>query len=121
MKNDQNHYKALKHWQNILPQLPCVVITSYIFDEVVTFLNSRGYHEKAVRIGNRWLNSPSVKIIHIDDALFSKGWTYFQRHNDKRYSLTDCLSFVVMQESEISMVFTLDHHFTQAGFIREPQ
>lgn len=79
LKNDQNHYKALKHWQNILSQMPFIVMTSYIFDEAVTFLNSRGYHEKAVKIGNRWLNSPSVRIIHIDDVLFSKGWAYFQR------------------------------------------
>ena len=120
LERDQNHDRALRHWREALFGFPRVVITSYIFDEVVTFLNSRGHHAKAVQVGNRWLQSPSVQMIQIDEALFSKGWAYFQRHADKNYSLTDCLSFVVMREFDIPFAFTFDHHFRQAGFVTEP-
>jgi uncharacterized protein len=121
LRNDQNHFRAMQHWQQFLTTFPHVVITSYIFDEVVTFLNSRGYHAKAIQVGNRWLNSPSVQLIHIDETLFRKGWLYFQQYDDKDYSLTDCLSFVVMQDLEIHKAFTFDHHFAQAGFVIEPE
>jgi uncharacterized protein len=35
---------------------------------------------------------------------------------DKRWSLTDCISFTVMKEEGIAEALTGDHHFEQAGF-----
>jgi len=46
----------------------------------------------------------------------ASGWTLYQQRPDKEWGLTDCISFVVMQEQGISEAFTSDHHFTQAGF-----
>jgi predicted nucleic acid-binding protein len=40
---------------------------------------------------------------------------YRSRH-DKEWSLTDCVSFVVMQDEGISDALTGDKHFEQAGF-----
>jgi predicted nucleic acid-binding protein len=35
---------------------------------------------------------------------------------DKEWGLTDCISFVVMQEQGLTDALTADHHFEQAGF-----
>lgn len=35
---------------------------------------------------------------------------------DKDWSLTDCTSFVVMQDAGINEALTGDRHFEQAGF-----
>jgi uncharacterized protein len=35
---------------------------------------------------------------------------------DKVWSLTDCISFTVMQERRLQLSWTGDHHFEQAGF-----
>ena len=121
LANDINHAAALLHWQKLAGALPPLVTTSYIFDETMTFFNSRGFHSKAVRVGNNILRSPSVELIHIDEVLFYEGWAYFQKHQDKKYSLTDCISFIVMQQQGINEAFAFDHHFTQAGFITEPK
>jgi predicted nucleic acid-binding protein len=94
--------------------------TSYVFNEVVTYLNSRGFHAKAVQFGNNILLSPSVQFIHVDKALFSESWKYFQQHQDKKYSLTDCISFIVMKKFGVNTAFTFDQHFTQAGFNKMP-
>jgi predicted nucleic acid-binding protein len=118
--NDQHHLAATHHWQGFVAALPDLVTTSYVFDEVVTFFNSRGQHAKALQVGNNLLQSPSVQFIHVDTALFYEGWTYFQRHQDKDYSLTDCISFIVMQKLSIRRAFAFDQHFVQAGFIKEP-
>lgn len=118
--NDQHHQAAIRHWQGVVTALPRLVTSSYVFDEVVTFFNSRGVHAKAVQVGNHLLQSPSVQLIHVDTALFYEGWTYFQRHHDQDYSLTDCLSFLVMQKLGVRTAFAFDQHFVQAGFTKEP-
>jgi uncharacterized protein len=118
--NDQHHQAAVQHWQRIVTTLPPLVTTSYVFDEVVTFFNSRGHHAKAVQIGNDLLRSASLQLIHVDEGLFYEGWTYLQQHQDKDYSLTDCISFVAMQRLSISTALAFDRHFVQAGFTKEP-
>jgi predicted nucleic acid-binding protein len=119
--NDQNHQAAQTHWQQVVTTAPTFITTSYIFDEVVTYFNSRNYHAKAVQVGNYLLLSPSVQFVHVDETLLYLGWAYFQQHQDKRYSLTDSISFIVMQQYEIQVAYTFDHHFIQAGFQKEPQ
>ena len=118
--NDQYHQTAMQHWQGIVAERPRLVTTSYVFDEIVTFFNSRRHHAKAIEVGNNLLQSPSTQLIHVDTALFYEGWAYFQRHQDKDYSLTDCISFLVMQKLGIQKAFAFDQHFVQAGFTKEP-
>ena len=35
----------------------------------------------------------------------------------KEWGLTDCASFVIMEENAITHALTTDHHFEQAGFV----
>lgn len=57
-----------------------------------------------------------LEVIHVTETLINRGLELFKRRLDKDWSLTDCISFVVMQDRGISNVFTTDHHFEQAGF-----
>lgn len=118
--NDKNHQAAVQHWHSATADLPNLVTTSYVFDEIVTFLSSHGLYEKALQVGQRILRSPSVQFIHVNEVLFYEAWSYFQKHQDKNYSLTDCISFVVMRDEDINTAFAFDHHFVQAGFSKEP-
>jgi predicted nucleic acid-binding protein len=114
--DDQNHFVATRHWKRLLKSQPSLITSTYIFDELVTFLNSRNRHAKAVQIGSRLLSSTSIQVIHVDEALFYDGWTFFQKHSDKSYSLTDCISFLLMKRLKIEAVLSFDRHFKQAGF-----
>lgn len=51
VENDQHHDEAAKHWPCVFEEPLIFVTTSYVLDEVVTFLNSRRQHSKAIRIG----------------------------------------------------------------------
>jgi len=77
LANDKNHAAALQHWSQVVTHLPPLVTTSYVFDEVVTFFNSRGYHAKAVQIGHNLLHSPSLQLIHIEELCSSTGGRIF--------------------------------------------
>ena len=115
-EDDQHHKMALQHWQNLLKNLPLIVTTSYIFDEVLTFFNSRNRHAKAVEIGENLLGSNLIELVQVDENLFIEGWKFFQKYNDKTFSLTDCISFALMTELDITTALTFDKHFKQAGF-----
>lgn len=114
--DDQHHEEAVEHWRDVAPQLSTIVTTTYVFDEVVTFFNSRDRHRKAVEIGRRLRESRIAEIVQVDEGLFEDGWTRFQERPDKRYSLTDCISFVVMERREINEALAFDRHFEQAGY-----
>lgn len=94
LADDQHHDLAGQYWQSLVTSKPNLVTTSYIFDEIVTFFNSRNRHDKAVEVGNRFLTSTAIQLIQVDEDLFLEGWNYFQKHGDKSYSLTDCISFL---------------------------
>lgn len=113
---DEHHLRARKHWQSFSRSLIPILTTSYVLDEAVTYLNSRGHHAKAVEIGTRLLTSPSTELVHVDEELFRSGWSYFTSRPDKRFSLTDCISFVLMRQRDITDALAFDAHFTQAGF-----
>src|SRR5450631_140232 len=43
-------------------------------------------------------NHPRIKIIPASTSLFQSGIDFFEQWPDKEWSLTDCLSFIVMQD-----------------------
>ena len=48
--------------------------------------------------------------------LLEQGMDLYARRPDKEWSLTDCISFVVMSQNGLEEALTGDHHFEQAGF-----
>jgi len=59
---------------------------------------------------------PDVKIVPATDDLFEKGVELYASRADKSWSLTDCISFVVMSDLGIDEALTADQDFEQAGY-----
>jgi len=57
-----------------------------------------------------------LEVIHVSEELIKEGWELFKNRMDKGWSLTDCISFMVMKNMGVSKAITSDHHFEQAGF-----
>ena len=62
-------------------------------------------------------SDPDVVIVPADDGLFQRGVELYRQRPDKDWPLTDCVSFVVMQDQNIREALTGDVHFEQAGFV----
>jgi predicted nucleic acid-binding protein len=62
------------------------------------------------------LTDPNIQIVWQTQALFEAGLNLYKSRLDKGYSLTDCISMVVMQQSNIQETLTHDRHFAQEGF-----
>jgi predicted nucleic acid-binding protein len=55
-------------------------------------------------------------IVPPEPELFERAIEFYGRRADKAWSLTDCVSFVVMADLGITDALTGDHHFEQASF-----
>jgi predicted nucleic acid-binding protein len=61
-------------------------------------------------------NDPDAVIVPPSQELFDRRVELFGRRLDQSWSLTDCISFVVMEQQRIRDALTGDRHFEQAGF-----
>jgi len=95
-----------------------IVTTDAILVEFLGALAKGGVQVRgiAIRMVEAILNNANVKVVPQGRDLFLKGLEFYQNRQDKEYSLTDCISMVVMKDENISKVLTHDHHFEQEGF-----
>jgi uncharacterized protein len=77
---------------------------------------ARSHRQEATRVIRQLLTSDEVEIIHVTSGLLEQGLTLYSAHQDKTWSLVDCISFVVMREAGVTGALTFDRHFEQAGF-----
>ena len=93
------------------------VTTEYVLLEVATFFCEATHRAVFLGLLQTLQKDPEVTIVPASADLWQRGVALFAARPDKDWSLTDCISFVVMQERSITDALTADHHFEQAGFI----
>ena len=59
---------------------------------------------------------PMFQVVGFEPTICRAGFELYESRLDKDWSLTDCISFVVMQREDLTHAITADHHFEQAGF-----
>jgi len=59
----------------------------------------------------------SLRVAPVSEEQFKRGLKLFRDRPDKEWSLTDCISFVVMEQEGLREALTGDRHFAQAGFV----
>ncbi len=69
-------------------------------------------------------NDPDIEVVSQTDSQFRAAVERYAARSDQRWSLTDCASFLVMEERGITEALAYDRDFEQAGFVallREPR
>jgi len=92
------------------------VTTDYVLDESFTLLRHRAGLAPVARLSTLLRESPSIRRVRIGEAVFEEGLRLMLSRPDKKWSFTDCTSFVTMRETRIARAFTWDHNFAEAGF-----
>jgi predicted nucleic acid-binding protein len=93
-----------------------LVTKEYVVWELVNALSAPVDRKKAHSAVAEIRTSASWQLIHAAHELFSAGLALHEQRADKHWSLTDCVSFVVMQQRGLRQALAFDHHFEQAGF-----
>jgi uncharacterized protein len=93
-----------------------LVTSTYVLDELVALLLTRFDHATAARAGAHVRSAAEVRVEHPDAAEEQRAWALFLDRPDKTYTLTDCLSFVMMRRLKLETAIATDHQFGQEGF-----
>ena len=93
-----------------------LLTTEYVLIEVGNFLSRSRDREPFVGLTRSLRSDPNTIIVPGDHVLYEQGLNLYAQRMDKEWSLTDCISFVVMKQYGITDALTGDHHFEQAGF-----
>ena len=70
----------------------------------------------AIDLLHRIEQSSRIEVVDVTPELYAKGWELYSNRLDKDWGMIDCISFVIMQERNLTEALTSDHHFEQAGF-----
>lgn len=111
--SDPNHPRALAASRSLRHHR---VTTDWILVEVGDALSQAWNRDVFARFYD-WIHGhPGTTIVPASRQLLEAGMQLYRYRRDKDWPLTDCISFVVMEDESIPDALTGDKHFEQAGF-----
>ncbi len=116
--DDGLHSRAEIVLDTLQRQNALLVTTEFVLLEVADAFCAPATRTQTVAFIDNLRQSSSLQIVPASSTLFADGWALYSQRPDKEWGLTDCTSFVVMTQQQITEAFTSDHHFEQAGFVK---
>jgi predicted nucleic acid-binding protein len=113
---DALHVKAVELTQSISPE--SIVTSEMVLSETLNNFShrGRGLRSAGANAAAAFAKSGDVTVIPQTSGQFQDALQRYAKMADKAWSLTDCASFLIMEERGIKKALTYDRHFEQAGF-----
>ena len=109
---DQHHSRAVAAARKLRDNL---LTTEWVLTELADALAKSSSRALIAPFIRTLEQDPNVTIVPATHHLLNLGLRLYEERRDKEWSLTDCISFVVMTDAGIEAL-TGDKHFAQAGF-----
>jgi predicted nucleic acid-binding protein len=113
VKQDQHHEQAQKWSLRIAGR---ITTTDAVLLETANALSRQAWRAAGIALIDHLKQRKDVTVVELSSDLWQKGWELFCRRPDKDWSLTDCISFAVMQDAGLANALTTDDDYRQAGF-----
>jgi predicted nucleic acid-binding protein len=110
---DQWHMQAQTAARRVAPPF---VTTEAVLVEIGNALSRITWRHLGIATLHDLRTDPDIEVMPVDRELFDQAVALYSSRTDKEWGLTDCISFVVMQERHLTHALTTDRHFEQAGF-----
>jgi predicted nucleic acid-binding protein len=111
-KDDELHSRAIEQWKFGHR----VLTTEFILLELGNACARAADHADFLALVAGARSNPRIRILPLDSHYLNRGLERMSLRPDKDWSLTDCISFVVMEDEGIREALTGDKDFGQAGF-----
>lgn len=113
---DRNHVRAIQLANELEANRTRLVTTQAILLEIGNALSKQKYRMAAIQLLESLEADSTVEVVLLTKDLYKAALNLFKQREDKEWGLVDCISFIVMQNREITDALTADNHFHQAGF-----
>lgn len=114
--SDQHHEQA-RSIHPLVMNASEVITTEAIVVEIGNSF-SKSDRKVALAVIRGLYETDNVRVVPVDTRLLRRAIELYEQRSDKTYGLTDCISFVVMVDENLSTAAVFDKHFEQAGFER---
>ncbi len=112
-QHDRHHAAAVAYAQAFYGE---ILTTDFVLLEVGNWLSRTADRAVFVKLLEMLGTDAQTTVLPATREEFDAGRSLFARRMDKDWSLTDCISFAVMQQEGLAQALTADRHFEQAGF-----
>jgi predicted nucleic acid-binding protein len=114
-QKDNRHILATRQYESATRRL----IHNYVFAEFVALaIARRAPVADALRFIDSIHHSNEIEVVWVDSGLHERAMRLLAEREDKRRTLCDAVSFILMGANGIGEALTTDHDFEQAGFVR---
>jgi predicted nucleic acid-binding protein len=96
-----------KHWR--------LFTTNFVRAEAHALILNRASHQAADRFLSNLRQSGPTTIIRVSEEDEEQALALIERYKDKDFSLTDAISFVVMEKLGVRHAFVFDRNLVQYG------
>ncbi len=108
------HVRARANFEYFVEHNTHLLTSSYVLLETLTLLQRRVSLEAVWDFNRKIL--PILDVVWADEEWHGRAVQRLHGERNRKVSLTDCLSFEVMDAREITTVFSFDRHFAERGF-----
>jgi predicted nucleic acid-binding protein len=114
--SDRFHETAKKLSRRVEEKHVHIVTTRAVLIEIGDAMAKQPFRRASVTALRALELAKDLEIVPISEQLYAQAFQLYTARPDKEWGLTDCISFVVMQEMDLTEALTTDRHFEQAGF-----
>ena len=115
-KEDAYHDRAMHLADQLEANGTHLVTTRAVVTEIGNALAKLRYRRGAIYLLQSMEGDPQVEIVPVTEEVYARAFALYQKRLDKEWGLTDCISFIVMSDQQLTDALTTDGHFRQAGF-----
>ncbi len=114
-RRDKQHARAVEIYSG--NDFEEIITAAWILAELADGMCQPIARSKCRQFIERLRQRDDTRLVEADSAVFWRGFELYSERPDKEWSLTDCISFIVMEDEGLADALTNDRHFHQAGYV----
>lgn len=113
---DRDHAQAVAIQQQLKAKQTRKITSEFVLMELADGLARLRFRRQAVRLIQLVHQDTTFRVVPASPDLFRLALALYESRQDKEWGMTDCSSFVVMDQLGLTHSLSADRHFQQAGY-----